>query len=54
MHRWDDDPFLTQVEAFVEAVRHKRKERILCEYVDAMKSYEFTWEVKMASEKNYY
>jgi len=36
----------------VEDVRiGKGRRRVLCEYTDAMRSYEFTWGIKIASER---
>jgi hypothetical protein len=58
---WHDDPYFSQIEAFVEDVQvhasdgqvsEKVGERAsLSSFEDAVKTYEFTWAIREASER---
>ncbi|KAI0357335.1 hypothetical protein OH77DRAFT_1422173 [Trametes cingulata] len=47
----DDDPFHTELAAFIDVVEGRASEdRILSSYADAIKTYELTWAIRRASE----
>ena len=55
----DDDPYMTEVIPFVEAVRKKKvgvkrdvdqASGILCTYEEALRTYELTWRIRVESE----
>ncbi len=48
----DDDPYLTEAEAFVEAVRTGDASAIRCTYADATKTHQLTWAIRRAAEKH--
>ena len=50
MYEWDDDPYLDQIEAFVADVEMGKNGRVLSTFEDAVKTYEFTWRIRRASE----
>ena len=50
MYEWDDDPYYDQIEAFVNDVQ-ERQEKVLSPFDDAFKTYEFTWSIRLASER---
>ncbi|KAI9013333.1 putative oxidoreductase C terminal-domain-containing protein [Gaertneriomyces semiglobifer] len=47
----EDDPYLTQMECLVDAVRSCNPEAVLCPWDDAARTYELTWAIRYASEK---
>lgn len=47
----EDDPYLAEVQAFIEAVRRRDPSLIRSPYADALKTYEFTWAIRRASEQ---
>ena len=47
----DDDPYLTEDRAFIDAVRAGDASGIRSSYADAMKTYELTWAIRRASER---
>lgn len=47
----DDDPYLGEAQAFIEAVRRGDASRIRSTYADAMKTYELTWAIRRAAEQ---
>jgi predicted dehydrogenase len=52
VYEGEDDPYLNQIEAFVEDVEQGGEiHRILSTFQDAVKTYEFTWRIKDASER---
>jgi len=46
----DDDPYLTEDAAFLDAVRRGDAAGIRSSYADAMKTYELTWAIRRAAE----
>ena len=46
-----DDPYLTQMQVFLDAVRSCDVSRIKSNYGDAAESYWFTWVIRRAGEK---
>jgi predicted dehydrogenase len=46
----DDDPFLTEVAAFLQAIRTGSRSLIRSTYADAMRSHEFAWSIRRAYE----
>ena len=58
----EDDPYQTQLNAFIETIeqaeaqpenerlQERVDERILSTYADAVKTYAFTWAIRLASE----
>ncbi|KAI0366655.1 hypothetical protein BV20DRAFT_971583 [Pilatotrama ljubarskyi] len=47
----DDDPFHTELAAFIEVAEGRStEERLLSSYADAIKTYELTWAIRRASE----
>ena len=47
----DADPYLTEVEAFLKAVRDKCPSQVRSSYGDAASTYQFTWAIRRASEE---
>jgi predicted dehydrogenase len=45
----DDDPYLSEDQAFVRAVRTGDRSGIRCGYADGLKTYELTWAIADAS-----
>lgn len=43
-----DDPYMHEMETFIEAVRTKDKSKIASSYADAFKTYELTWAIQRA------
>jgi hypothetical protein len=50
LYEWDDDPYLDQIEVFVADVEIGNNRRVLSTFEDAVKTYEFTWGIREASE----
>ncbi|BEJ11550.1 hypothetical protein CspHIS471_0200100 [Cutaneotrichosporon sp. HIS471] len=50
---YDDDPFLNELALFIDAAMRDKKKTspILSSYADAVKTYEMTWAIRLASEK---
>ncbi|GMK58865.1 hypothetical protein CspeluHIS016_0603070 [Cutaneotrichosporon spelunceum] len=48
----DDDPFFSEMSAFIDAVEGRPDAHILSSFEDATKSYELTWAIRLASEKS--
>jgi predicted dehydrogenase len=46
-----DDPYLTQDAAFLEAVRTRKPTAVRCPYSDAFRTHELTWAIRRAAEK---
>ncbi|PSR72070.1 hypothetical protein PHLCEN_2v12051 [Hermanssonia centrifuga] len=49
-----DDPFYTEMSTFIDVVENNtsgQQDKILSSYEDAVKTYEFTWQIRRASEK---
>jgi len=46
-----DDPYRTEVEVFLDAVRSGDASGVRSSYADAMKTYELTWAIRRASEE---
>lgn len=51
IHFNDDDPYLTENQAFIDAVRSGKPNAIRSSYADALKTYEFTWAITDAAAK---
>ncbi|TFY80995.1 hypothetical protein EWM64_g3014 [Hericium alpestre] len=56
-HRFpDDDPFFSEVSNLIDVIEDIEEEpessQILCSYEDAVKTYELTWAIRLASEKS--
>ncbi|WVQ67637.1 uncharacterized protein L199_005840 [Kwoniella botswanensis] len=50
----DDDCYLTEIEAIIDVIDGKSdKSVILSPYEDAIKTYEFTWAIRLAGEKSF-
>jgi predicted dehydrogenase len=47
----EDDPYLSEDRAFVDAVRQGDASLIRSPYADAMQTYELTWAIRRASER---
>ncbi len=47
----DDDPYLSEDEAFIDAVRRGDASGVRSTYADAMKTYELTWAIRRAAEE---
>jgi len=45
-----DDPYLHEVEVFIDAIRTGDKSKIASSYSDAFKTYELSWAIRRASE----
>ncbi|PPQ76466.1 hypothetical protein CVT24_013213 [Panaeolus cyanescens] len=49
----DDDPFYTEVDAFIDVVEGKAtQDAISSTYEDGVKTYELTWAIRLASEES--
>jgi predicted dehydrogenase len=48
----DDDPFFSEMSAFIDSVEGKPDSHILSSFEDATKTYELTWAIRLASEKS--
>ena len=48
---FDDDPYRKEVETFLEASRSRDDTHIQSSYQDAAKSYQLTWDIRLAGEK---
>lgn len=54
----DEDPFQTELADLIEVIDRKRnnaevpEDKILSSYLDACKTYEFTWRIRDESEKS--
>jgi len=46
-----DDPYLTEAEVFIEAIRTGDASAIRCTYADAVKTHRLTWSIRRAAEK---
>jgi len=46
-----DDPYLVEVETFIEACRTRDPSKIASSYLDALKTYQLTWAIRLASER---
>jgi len=46
-----DDPYLHEVETFIEAVRTSDKSKVCSSYADAFKTYKMTWDIRRASQQ---
>ena len=47
----DSDSYQPEIECFLNAVRQKDDSGIESSYIDAMKTYEFTWAIRQGEEK---
>ena len=47
----DDDPYMTEVCDFIEAIRTKNAKQIESSYSDAAKTYSLTWAIRNAESK---
>lgn len=47
----DDDPYLSEDRAFIDAVRRGDGSLVRSSYADAMKTYQFTWAIRRAAER---
>ncbi|EIW72411.1 hypothetical protein M231_02972 [Tremella mesenterica] len=47
-----DDPYQTEVDAFIDAIDGNGASRILCDYADAAKTYEMTWYIRNSAEES--
>ncbi len=46
----DDDPFRSEISAFLEAIRSGNRSLIRSGYADAMRSHEFAWAIRRSAE----
>ncbi len=46
-----DDPYMTEAEVFIQAVRTGDASGIRCTYADAVKTHQLTWAIRRAAEK---
>jgi hypothetical protein len=46
----DDDPYLTEDQVFIDAVRSGDASAVRSTYADAFKTYELTWAIRRAAE----
>ena len=52
LYEWDDDPYLSEIEAFIEDVEgHDGRGKVLSSFEDAVRTYELTWAIREASEQ---
>jgi len=47
----DDDPYLSEDQAFIDAVRHGDGSPVRSTYADAMRTYQLTWAIRRAAER---
>jgi len=47
----DDDPYLTEDQTFIDAIRRRDASGIRSSYADAMRTYEMTWAIRRAAER---
>ncbi len=47
----DDDPYLSEAETFIQAVRTGNASAIRCTYADALKTHQLTWAIRRATQK---
>jgi hypothetical protein len=51
VYAWADDPYFSEIKAFVADVEGKKGPRqVLSSFADAVKTYEFTWAIRDRSE----
>ncbi|KAK3608320.1 hypothetical protein CHS0354_030770 [Potamilus streckersoni] len=48
----DDDSYLREIETFIHAVRERDQSNIKSSYDDAAKTYQMTWAIRRAGDKN--
>ncbi|KIJ26821.1 hypothetical protein M422DRAFT_272025 [Sphaerobolus stellatus SS14] len=47
----EDDPFFSEISTFVDAIEGRvPKHNILSSYEDALRTYEFTWQIRKSSD----
>lgn len=46
-----DDPFQSEIDAFIDVVEGKPNAKILSGYEDAAKTYEMTWAIRNSAEE---
>lgn len=51
LYEWEDDPYFDQIQAFVSDVESGETQRVLSTFEDAVQTYEFTWAIRTASER---
>jgi hypothetical protein len=52
VYEWDDDPYFSQIEAFVGDVDGRSRRRVLSSLEDAVETYAFTWAIREAAERD--
>ena len=51
LYEWEDDPYFDEIQAFVLDVEGGTSKRVLSTFEDAVQTYEFTWAIRTASER---
>jgi hypothetical protein len=52
VYELDDDPYFSQIEAFVGDVEGPTRGRVLSSFEDAVETYAFTWAIREAAERD--